>query len=103
MEADHGGESQRILICQGPRCRLKGAWRLNRCVRHYPGWALIQTACLGFCPRGPIVVLYPKGVWLASMRWDLLQEILEGRPDRRLAPRILGDRRLNKSFTKGLE
>jgi (2Fe-2S) ferredoxin len=33
--------------------------------------------CLGVCSAGPIVVVYPEGVWYANVNTDTLQRIVE--------------------------
>jgi (2Fe-2S) ferredoxin len=42
------------------------------------GKALITNAgCMGPCSMGPVVVVYPEGVWYTKVKPDDVEEILE--------------------------
>ena len=36
-----------------------------------------ETPCLGVCASGPIVVVYPEGVWYANVTTELLARIVD--------------------------
>ncbi|PRX30415.1 (2Fe-2S) ferredoxin [Orenia metallireducens] len=36
-----------------------------------------NTGCLGICDKGPIVIVYPEGVWYGSVTPDDVEEIVE--------------------------
>jgi (2Fe-2S) ferredoxin len=53
------------------------------------GVAMVATGCLGFCNAGPLMVVYPEGVWYQPRTPDDIDEIVEshfvaGRPVERL-------------------
>lgn len=35
-----------------------------------------ETPCLGVCSNGPIVVVYPDGIWYAEVTSELLERIV---------------------------
>ena len=48
-----------------------------------------NTGCLGFCDKGPVVIIYPDNVWYGSVTVDDVEEIMEehiegGSPVKRL-------------------
>ena len=51
--------------------------------------AMTGTACLGFCNAGPLMVVYPEGIWYQPRTTEDIDEIVqshfvEGRPVERL-------------------
>ncbi|MEJ6952542.1 2Fe-2S ferredoxin [Natronospora cellulosivora (SeqCode)] len=38
---------------------------------------LTNTGCLGICDKGPIVIVYPEGVWYGGVTPDDVEEIVE--------------------------
>jgi len=54
-----------------------------------------KSGCLDWCQEGPVMVVYPEGVWYAGLKAEDLPEILEehlinGRPVERLVARREG-------------
>lgn len=41
-----------------------------------PHVSVEDWTCMGFCPRGPHVVLYPQGTWYAGVQTTDMEEIL---------------------------
>jgi (2Fe-2S) ferredoxin len=38
---------------------------------------LTNTGCFGICDRGPVVVVYPEGIWYGGLDADAVEEIME--------------------------
>ncbi len=50
---------------------------------------ITNTGCFGICEKGPVVVVYPEGVWYGNVTEDDVEEIVEshienGKPVKRL-------------------
>jgi (2Fe-2S) ferredoxin len=48
-----------------------------------------NTGCLAICDKGPVVIVYPEGVWYGSVTPDDVEEIMDshiegGKPVERL-------------------
>lgn len=48
-----------------------------------------NTGCLGFCDKGPVVIVYPDNVWYGGVSADDVEEIMDehiegGKPVERL-------------------
>jgi (2Fe-2S) ferredoxin len=76
-------------------CTASGApplWeRLSAKIQAGPlaGVAMVATGCLGFCGAGPLMVIYPEGIWYQPKTTEDIDEIVEshfvgGRPVERL-------------------
>lgn len=51
--------------------------------------AMVATGCLGFCNAGPLMVVYPEGIWYQPTTSEDIDEIVDshfvqGRPVERL-------------------
>ena len=42
-----------------------------------PGVSMTATGCLGFCRAGPLMVVYPEGVWYAPRTVEDIDEIVQ--------------------------
>lgn len=86
-----------VLWCVGPRCAAKGAvqlWpRLAQVVRDTPGLKktvmLLQTSCQYPCNHGPLMIVYPAGLWYgpldeASLGQVLIRHVVQGEVDETL-------------------
>ena len=64
-------------------CGAQGAeplWqRLGMCIESLrdPTVAMTATGCLGFCRAGPLMVVYPQGIWYAPKTEADIDEIVE--------------------------
>ena len=39
---------------------------------------VIGTTCLDFCERGPVIAVFPEGIWYCRVSLDDLERIVEG-------------------------
>lgn len=80
--------SRHIFICTGAFCDPEGkAQRLYACLAHklgdlgrYNNPARIKrgvTPCLGVCSGGPLLVVYPDGIWYHHVDEQVLDRIIE--------------------------
>ena len=82
------------LVCMGPRCTVRGAvavWEaIGEALKTTPGLQCrlrpLQTSCQYPCNHGPLVIVYPEGVWYGRLEAQevgqvLGAHVLEGRPD----------------------
>lgn len=79
--------ARHVLVCHGPRCTERGAadtrrrlldrlaeYRLDR----GPGQALVvTTGCQYPCNLGPMMVVYPEGIWYGGLTPSLVDRIVE--------------------------
>ncbi|MGB7925469.1 MAG: (2Fe-2S) ferredoxin domain-containing protein [Pyrinomonadaceae bacterium] len=98
-----------LLVCVHKTCRKQGsrlaARELKRTLKAHGlrrSVLVTKVDCLDQCGRGPVVVVYPDGVWYgkvdeASARQIVEQHIKEGRIDER---NVLHDMRGKEAGTR---
>lgn len=78
--------SHHIIFCRGPRCTAAGADRLSACLRERLNAhnltddkrALVaQSGCLYPCNHGPLMVVYPDGVWYGGLTEVAIDRIVQ--------------------------
>lgn len=38
---------------------------------------ITNTGCFGICEKGPVVVVYPEGVWYGNITEEMVEKIIE--------------------------
>ena len=76
-----------VLFCHGPRCTAVGASELGAFFRKRlkdtglddgPGHVLAaRSGCLYPCNLGPVMVVYPEGIWYCGLDESVLSQIIE--------------------------
>ena len=73
-----------VLVCTGGGCIASGALEVSEAVREEleeRGLAgevdVIETGCLGPCAAGPVVLVYPDGVFYQNVKIEDVPEIVE--------------------------
>ena len=76
-----------VLFCQGPRCTVAGAAELGAHLRKRlkdagldrgPRHVLAaRTGCLYPCNLGPVMVVYPEGIWYCALDEEAISQIVD--------------------------
>lgn len=71
--------SRHLLFCTGSDCKGK---KLIKKARKLLGKDSVhvkrsKVGCLGACKHGPIMIVYPDGVWYRCVDKKVLEEIIE--------------------------
>ncbi|HKL74609.1 MAG TPA: NADH-quinone oxidoreductase subunit NuoF [Halanaerobiales bacterium] len=73
-----------ILICTGTGCKSSGAEDVklslqDELAKHdlLDEIKVVETGCHGFCEKGPIMVIYPEGVFYCELNPEDMEEVVE--------------------------
>ena len=73
-----------VLICTGTGCVSSGAGKLKEKLTAeleerglQKEIKVVDTGCHGFCEKGPIVIVYPEGVFYCQVTEDDINDIVE--------------------------
>jgi len=73
-----------VLVCAGAGCVASGALEisaaLNEEIRRFKlnrEVSVVETGCLGPCAEGPVIVIYPDGVFYQRLKPEYAREIVE--------------------------
>ncbi|KXS49659.1 MAG: NADH-quinone oxidoreductase subunit F, partial [Halanaerobium sp. T82-1] len=73
-----------VLICTGTGCVSSGAKTIKESLEEELAAndltneiKIVETGCHGFCEKGPIMIVYPEGVFYCQVQSDDVAEIVE--------------------------
>ncbi len=79
------GVPQQILVCTGTGCSSSESWSLLEELQKELAAAdlekeyqVLPTGCLGFCQMGPVMVIYPEGIFYCQVQKKDIREIVQG-------------------------
>lgn len=93
-------QERHLLACRGPRCTSRGAGNIyahlhkrlrDRSLSGSGGVNAVQTGCLFPCNLGPIMIVYPEGIWYS---------VLDERVVDRIVDEHLADSRVVEEYTR---
>ncbi|MBI5445421.1 MAG: NAD(P)H-dependent oxidoreductase subunit E [Deltaproteobacteria bacterium] len=94
--AQRDPEKPCIAICGAPNCHTLGKERLFRAVEEEIEKRSLQakvdvrkTGCLGFCEKGPVVVVYPRELWYVGVAAEDAAEIVSETVEKKPVDRLL--------------
>lgn len=74
-----------VFVCEGKKCERAGGDAVRDALKESVGRAglkkrvrINRSGCLGQCGHGPMVVVYPEGVWYAGVDADGARAIGDG-------------------------
>lgn len=71
--------SRHILFCTGGDCDGKGLYKAAKDILGKQSVHIKRSkvSCLGACKLGPVLIVYPDGVWYRCPNKKALQQIIE--------------------------
>lgn len=73
-EFPHKKLKKHVLVCEGKECANRGSAGITTTLRQYikeniePGkMRVTKTSCMGRCGEGPVLAVYPDGVWYRNV------------------------------------
>ena len=73
-----------VLICTGTGCQSSGADEVkvslqDELSKHdlLDEIKIVETGCHGFCEKGPIMIVYPEGVFYCELKPEDMEEVVE--------------------------
>ncbi len=78
------GVPQQVLVCTGTGCSSSGSWNLLEELQKElvsagleEEYQALPTGCLGFCQMGPVLVVYPEGIFYCQVQKKDVREIVQ--------------------------
>jgi len=84
LKDSRNGKKKLISLCAGSGCAAYGTAKVHQALKEELARQGIQdevdvklTGCHGFCEKGPIMVLHPKGIFYPQIKEENIPEIVE--------------------------
>lgn len=84
-EYPHRNLKKHILVCENVDCAGRGSGILIRDLRaqikeagRQADFKVTRTSCMGRCGEGPVVVVYPDGIWYQKVQPSDVPELVKG-------------------------
>lgn len=100
-----------VLVCGGTGCTSSGSQKvINAFEKHLKDKGIekeikvVQTGCHGLCELGPVVVVYPEGVFYSKVQEEDVKEIVsEHLLKGRIVKRLVYDESIDRDVIKSLD